>query len=474
MKKGDYHISGKYKTVISRTGEKYVIGPKLGKGGVGKVYKTKRLSDGKNFAFKEYVRNEKNKGIHLNILQNIENLIRNPIKGEDGNILNSVVLPLEIVDLNASESFGYIMERVDLKNYLTLKKVWSNKYPYPDAKALCKICENIALFFQRLHVGTGVCYKDVNEGNIYFNPKTGDIKVIDNDNIGIPKNFTIKGTPGYIAPEIYMGLRPDNRSDQFSLAVFLYRLLVGGYPLEGKKTVNYVKTHEVFEGEAGRELYGENALFAFDPIDSSNEIRSLKDSPYPYQTKCWDELPNELKECFINTFSTCLQKNKRANRTTDKKWFNVFQELEKSLKRCSKCNKNSFYNATVCRHCGQKFGNERKSANNLTEPQNADFRIKIKAVDGTIKNDRIKIRRSEIIRGKQIWIQLNDFPLMKLKYNPGMKKLALENLSSEKWLIIQKDGTRGECKNNERVVLDIGVTITIIPNKLQMTLLSIH
>lgn len=84
-----------------------------------------------------------------------------------------------------------------------------------------------------------MCYKDVNEGNIFFNPQNGDIRIIDNDNIGYADKFTIKGTNGYMAPEVVLGDKPDTRSDMFSFAVFVYRLLVGGFPFEGPYTEQY-------------------------------------------------------------------------------------------------------------------------------------------------------------------------------------------------------------------------------------------
>lgn len=130
----------------------------------------------------------------------------------------------------AKKKLTDIMELVDLQDYTTIKKAWCGKYPSCDA--ICKIIQNFARFFETIHSSYGMCYKDVNEGNIFFNPSSGAIKIIDNDNIGYADKFTIKGTSGYMAPEVVLGAKPDHNSDKFSFAVFVYRLLVGGYPFE--------------------------------------------------------------------------------------------------------------------------------------------------------------------------------------------------------------------------------------------------
>jgi len=53
-----------------------------------------------------------------------------------------------------------------------------------------------------IHDGQALCYKDINENNIFFDPSTGDVRVIDNDNIGYPSHFTIRGTTIYMTPDL--------------------------------------------------------------------------------------------------------------------------------------------------------------------------------------------------------------------------------------------------------------------------------
>lgn len=53
----------------------------------------------------------------------------------------------------------------------------------------------------------------------------------------------VMGTPDYIAPEVILGHRPDHRSDVYSLAVLLYRMLLGRTPFSGENPVSVMMAH---------------------------------------------------------------------------------------------------------------------------------------------------------------------------------------------------------------------------------------
>ncbi len=93
----------------------------------------------------------------------------------------------------------------------------------------------------------GVIHRDVKPGNCIRVNVDGDpdfIKVVD---FGLAKLFggrdlprapqtiagVMLGTPGYMAPEIEAGLRPDPRVDLFSIGVLMVRLLTGKLPDDG-------------------------------------------------------------------------------------------------------------------------------------------------------------------------------------------------------------------------------------------------
>ena len=185
-----------------------------------------------------------------------------------------------------------------------------------------------------------------NEGNIYINNKTGDIRIIDCDNISVQSTKTIKGTDGYMAPEVYVTSTPDTYTDYFAMAGLFYRLLVGGYPMDGSKTRQYLLNNNLSVQEASSTIYGSTAVFAFDPKDHSNEIRKLVDplTPllYEIQTKSWDRLPSEIQQTFCQTFSTGLTNANRNKRATDRDWMKTFEKLQATgLVKC-KCGKLNF------------------------------------------------------------------------------------------------------------------------------------
>lgn len=490
------------KVVKSTTGVEYAIGKKLGAGGVAKVFRARRLSDKKECVFKEYVPTPENRRMHRDIKKNIQNLMQNPLTDDDGvTPLRSFIGPMDkdsLIDLPASKSFGYIMELVDTKAFLSIPKL-SHPDRYPDADILCKACSNIAHLFKRVHF-RGLCYKDINEGNIYINNKTGDIRIIDCDNIGVQSTKTIMGTPGFMAPEVYVTNTPDTYTDYFSMAVLFYRLFIGGFPMDGKKTMAFLTNNNLSIQEAASTIYGSMALFAFDPNDKSNEIRGLNDprNPklYALQAKSWDRLPPEIQNGFIKTFSTGLTNSNRHRRATDRDWIIIFDSLQSGglvRCRCGRVNFGDTRRKVECIFCKTKLPllkteppirkyvppvpkpvpPEPKPVPPVPKPVPGIPKFEPTTVVFRAKRDiaptplAIEAKRKQQLQGQAIYPGLNE-GWMRIEYSKKRNMLAAVNMSRYTWIV-----SGAPCAPGERVAIKEGLVITVLRRQLQLTVVEI-
>lgn len=454
MKKGD--------SIIGNNGLTYTLIESIGKGGQAKVWKVRDEASKKFYACKEYKRDPKN------VRANIEDLIRiGAIKDNNGNTLNSIIMPLTIIDC-AGNSFAYIMELVDLKDYTTLKKAWSQPGKYPTPFAICNIVKNFAYFFERLHLGHGLCYKDVNEGNIFFNPKSGDIKIIDNDNIGLASKQTIKGTPHYMAPEVILGKAPDATSDRFSFAVFMYRLLVGGYPFEGPYTDSYCRKHDILlnDPEAAKELLGNNPVFVWHPTDKRNAITGYTDAQHRGQAACWKRLPQVVKDLFMKTFVTNISAARAAERTTDVAWRKTFETLEKNLITCPFCKARTFAEAAECFECEKSLPKAKAVTPKF-------HRVTVTVLSAGEDKKQISLSLGTTITGDKVSKNLASENLLQILYNERSQKIGAKNLSRSAWTVATADGRKVTCEPGKVVALEVGTIIVVIPKVAQLNVKAI-
>ena len=201
-----------------------------------------------------------------------DNLKNNAAKGSP----DKAFLWPDAVTEKSGGTFGYIMGLRPEGYYELSKILGSRKCNFVSFKAAAEACIRIVSAFRILH-NNGYSYQDLNDGNFFINPQTGDVLICDTDNIA--KNGTstgILGKPRYMAPEIVNGkgkVLPDTQSDRYSLAAILFLILFNNHPLEGSHWVMVTcMTDEIAE-----KLYGTSPLFIFDPNDRSNApVRNLQ------------------------------------------------------------------------------------------------------------------------------------------------------------------------------------------------------
>lgn len=160
-----------------------------------------------------------------------------------GNLSHSGIVA--VYEYGEDESLAYIaMEYVDgrsLRDYL------AHGVAFDEGDAIhiaIQLLDALAHAHSR-----GVWHRDVKPGNIIITNE-GQVKLAD---FGIARigsseltQFgTVAGTPGYIAPEWYLGGSVDHRVDLFAAGVVLYQLLTGSLPFPGNiKEAMYKVCHE--------------------------------------------------------------------------------------------------------------------------------------------------------------------------------------------------------------------------------------
>ena len=312
---------------------------KLGEGGQGTVYKVDY--NGKKLALKWYFGNKLKDKIAF--YENIKNNI------EKGSPTENFLWPLKITE-QEDESFGYLM---DLRppQYVDFSKFLLVKVRFENIAAIINAALQITTAFRALH-SQGFSYQDLNDGNFFVNPKTGDVLICDNDNVApYGKNLGIAGKCRYMAPEVVMNKKvPDLHTDRFSLAVVLYLLLFLNHPLEGARTMCPCLTED-----KEKKFYGSDPLFVFDQKDDSNRpVRGV----HINELRVWPAYPNFIKDKFKEIFSQEQMIGKdQEHRVMEKDWQAAFIKLRDCLIKCNKCSGETFYipseNNNKCLNCGR-------------------------------------------------------------------------------------------------------------------------
>jgi eukaryotic-like serine/threonine-protein kinase len=321
----------------------------LGSGGQGVVYLVKGPKSGER-ALKWYY----DTSATTEQLLAIDALIR---KGApDGDVNSSFVWPLDIIEDNGS--FGYMMKLVDFKKYITVGKMLSGKAEYqPTQEMKCLISLKLVSAFAKLHA-CGYCYRDINENNIMFNIKTGEVAILDNDNVGFEglSKSNVLGVPDFMAPEILKGeAMPSKYTDYHSLAVYLFRFWMWHHPIEGKKADSV----HCWDRDAKVKIFGLEPVFIFHPTDKSNSVPN--DPDYQYINKLWQACPEQLRKLFTETFVNGI--NDPSKRVIETRWIKALGLLFDVITNCPNDGAENFWHddkaggerTIKCWHCKKEY-----------------------------------------------------------------------------------------------------------------------
>lgn len=315
-------IGAKIKTKNRRT---VIIEEELGSGGQGTVYRVRY--NGQHKALKWYHSKifnsqEKLESFYENVSQNVENGPPSP----------QFLWPEDVTEIT-NGSFGYIMDLRPARFYELSKLLVAKKVRFKNYGVRIEAMMNLVSAFRVLH-NKGYAYQDLNDGNFFFDPETGECLICDNDNALYQGNHTgILGKQRYMAPEIVLGHKmPDKNTDRFSMSVILFMMLVALHPLEGRYSTPPCMTKE-YE----RMFYGEKPIFIFDPQDNTNRPKPILGG---YATQLWNALPDYVREAFVHSFSKAAMTYDPATahygkpRLIEREWINILSRFRNSLYTC--------------------------------------------------------------------------------------------------------------------------------------------
>lgn len=408
------------------TGGELEVIQKLGEGGQGIVYKVNY--NGKQLALKWYFGNKLNNADKF--YRNIQNNIK------QGAPTRAFLWPLEITEYYEG-SFGYLME-LRPSEYKDFSLFLLAKVHFANIEAIINTALCITNGFRELH-NRGYSYQDLNDGNFFVNPQTGDVLICDNDNVApYGENLGIAGKCRYMAPEVVMGKkRPDSHTDRFSLAVVLYMLLFLNHPLEGKRTMCPCLTEEL-----ERKFYGSDPVFVWDAANDSNRpVRGV----HTNEIKLWPLYPDFVRKTFEKAFShEVMVGNDTTHRVIEKEWQEVFTTLRDLTVKCS-CGSETFIDPSQqtcrCINCGKSL--ERPPILKVKKHQAALAPgKKIYACHVQYDSDDFKEARGEVISSRN---------------NPAV--LGLKNDSSTTWEAILPNGTSKGYPSGQVIKIGKGMKI---------------
>jgi serine/threonine protein kinase len=204
--------------------DRYEVIEKLGKGGMGKVYRVLDKKIDEEVALKllnqEIAADKKT-------IERFKNELKFTRKISHRNVCR-------MYDLSEMEGTSYItMEYVPGEDLKSMIRMMGQLSPERAVSIAKQVCEGLAEAHR-----LGVVHRDLKPQNIMID-KEGNARIMD---FGIARSLKEKGitgagvmigTPEYMPPEQVEGEEADQRSDIYALGVILYEMLTGKVPFEG-------------------------------------------------------------------------------------------------------------------------------------------------------------------------------------------------------------------------------------------------
>ncbi len=334
--------------------------------------------------------------------------------------------PIELAVESTVPGFGYIMPLREprYKSIIDLMK----RRAEPSFRALTTAGFQLADSYLQLHA-KGLSYRDISFGNVFFDPKSGQVLVCDNDNVTIDGNAGggVIGTPRFMAPEIVRGQAyPSSETDLFSLSVLLFYMFMVHHPLEGKKEAEI----RCFDLPAMTRLYGTEPVFIFDPEDDSNRpVPGLHDNAIIF----WALYPQFLRALFTRAFTAGIR-DPEHGRVRESEWRLAMIRLRDSLVYCANCGAENFYDRAALQNADGAGGDCWSCRQAIQIPP----RIRIGRDKIVMLNHDTHLFPHHVdLRHKY---DFSEAVAQVTRHPQDASRWGLQNLSDQKWVAATPDG----------------------------------
>jgi serine/threonine protein kinase len=318
-------------------------------------------------------------------------------------------------------SFGYMM-KLRPRRYVPAVAHTGGQIQIGLQQLLCA-CFHLVEAFHALH-SRGLCYKDISLGNLFLDPDSGEILICDNDNVDVNGSDlgSVRGTAGFMAPEVLLGhSRPGTSSDLFSLAVLIFRLLTRHDPFLGRLELQI----RCLDEPARRRLYGEDPVFIFDPDDDRNRPDPVA---HPAALLTWPIYPPHLQALLQQSLGAGSHDPSRRAYTGQ--WLKALARCLDQRALCPRCGQEVFPEPGQpgrCWDCGAAF------------PAPARLEMPAAVVLAQSGNE-LHAHHFNGLASERL-----DQPLGRLESHPRRADLlGLKNLSTRSWSVLLADGERLE------------------------------
>ncbi|XMB66624.1 hypothetical protein RI065_10015 [Mycoplasmatota bacterium zrk1] len=318
-----------------KSGNVYQLEDKpFAKGGEGEVFE---VIGNKDIVAKIY----KNTSSNDSREKKVEEMVTRSI---DSSLLKNVAWPKDLL-YDGKQFVGFVMKKMELNEELNVIYEYGPtvKYPHMDWSIKLTIAKNLCVMLNGLH-GAGHICGDLNPKNIYVNPHTGFISLIDADSFHITSGSLVfrceVAKPEYLAPEIQNKMKSSGlkdaslptftqETDRFALAIHIFQLLMNGVHPFACAVIP--STNSVVHPYPNENIIKNDTPF----------FKNISGIKIPAYAPPIETLPLDLQKLFRKVFMD--GHNSPYVRPSAYEWHKVLDELSKKLVECRQVSSHIYY-----------------------------------------------------------------------------------------------------------------------------------